>query len=60
MKKSDKNIRKDAVLHDGKFWVRDPSCDIRQASGVTFGGRYVTLKEFKLLRRRHGGDDDGN
>ena len=52
MKKSDKSIRKDNVFRDGKYWVRDPRYDIRQASGVTFGGRYVDVEEFRTLMNR--------
>ena len=45
MKKSENSLYKDFALLNGKVWVRDSSYDIRQASGVAFGGRYLTPEE---------------
>lgn len=53
MRKSLESQEKDAQNHRGKFWVKDPKCNVRQASGVTFGGRWVTHMEFMALTKKN-------
>lgn len=71
MKKSQSSRWKDALSHKNEVWVRDPKCNVRQASGVTFGGKWVDAGEYRrYLRRKErerlerliekGGEDDGN
>lgn len=60
MKKTESSKRKDLQKYRGRFWMHDPDMDIRQASGVTFGGRYVSITEYKeWIKRKEGGDQDG-
>lgn len=47
MYKTQKNELKDRTTHKGKFWVKDPSLNYRQSSGVEFRGRYVDAVEFR-------------
>ena len=52
MKKSSKPKRKEPNPRNGKIWIDDPDMHIRQASGVQFGGRYVTFEEIRMLMNR--------
>lgn len=52
MNKSESNKRKDKLRHRGKVWVKDASKDIRDISGVTFGGRYLTYEQYRAYRNR--------
>ena len=54
MEKSEESLKKDALLHQGKIWVRDASFDLRQGSGVRFGGKYMTIAEYNLYRVHRG------
>lgn len=37
---------------DKKIWVKVPSMNYRQSSGVEFRGKYVTVEEYKAIVRR--------
>lgn len=52
MKKSANSKSPKPNPHNGKIWIDDPDMHIRQASGVQFGGRYVTFEEFRMLMNR--------
>lgn len=52
MNKSLKNKEKDAIARSGKVWVKIPDMDYRQASGVEFRGKYMTLAEYRRLKAR--------
>lgn len=56
MDKSAKSKSKDKLRHRGKVWVDDPSRDIRDISGVTFGGRYLTYEQYRAYRSRRKND----
>lgn len=62
MEKSENSKFKDALLHRGRIWVRDAFFDVRQESGVRFGGRYMTPAEYSAYRitRRDRGDGHGS
>lgn len=47
MQKTEKKKKKDKLAKHGKFWIHDPNMNYRQSSGVQYGGRYVTLDEYK-------------
>lgn len=46
MQKTDTSRLKDALSANGKIWVKTPSMNYRQSSGVEFRGKYMTLKEY--------------
>ena len=37
---------------DKKIWVKVPSMNYRQSSGVEFRGKYVTVDEYRSIVRR--------
>lgn len=45
MRKTEENQIKDRLRHLGQIWVRKPSMDYRQASGVEFRGEWVDKKK---------------
>ena len=47
MDKSEENKAKDKLARIGKIWVHDPEKNVRTSSGVRFGGKYMTLKEYR-------------
>ena len=46
MLKLKQSLMKDELRHVGEYWVHLPSQNIRQASGVQFGGKYVSYQEY--------------
>lgn len=46
MDKSEDNKAKDKLAHFGKVWIHDPEKNVRTSSGVRFGGKYISLKEY--------------
>lgn len=58
MDKSDKSKAKDKLRHRGKIWVKDSSKNIRDISGVTFGGKYLTYEQYRthISRKRNSND----
>ena len=48
MDKSEENKLKDKLARLGKIWVHDPDKNVRTSSGVRFGGKYMTLKEYRM------------
>lgn len=47
MKMTEKNAKKSVAFHKGKIWLKRPSMNLRQSSGVQFRGVYLTLNEYK-------------
>lgn len=47
MKKTTTSIVKDRISKNGKIWVKRPSLDYRQSSGVEFRGMYLTKEEYR-------------
>lgn len=54
MEKNENSKIKDAKRHIGKKWRRLPEQDVRTASGVIFGGKYMTDDEYHVYCRRRG------
>lgn len=47
MNKTTTNIVKDRISKNGKIWVKRPSLNYRQSSGVEFRGMYLTKEEYR-------------
>ena len=61
MRKTANSLKKDASLHGGQFWIKKPSLNYRQSSGVEFRGEYVNAKAYLQHLRREAiikGDND--
>lgn len=52
MQKSRKSRMRDAEKKRNKIWYRDPQLNVRQASGVRFGGEYITKLEYIKRKTR--------
>ena len=48
MQKTNANIIRDRVSKNGMVWVKRPSYNYRQSSGVEFRGMYMTRQEYQI------------
>ena len=51
MEKSRSQKAREKLSKNGKIWVHMPEMNRREASGVEFRGRYMTLSEYRKWRQ---------